>query len=98
MFEAMSGRRGQGSKLIEAPPVAVPDEHAELVEADQRFQAALQVAIAAGAASRARKPGCARDGSPVGRPERLSPTMSVHRRESRGRRARDSPRKTLDEG
>jgi hypothetical protein len=48
MFEAMSGRRGQGSKLIEAPPVAVPDEHAELVEADQRFQAALHVAIAAG--------------------------------------------------
>ena len=34
--------------MIEAPPVAVPDEHAELVEADQRFQAALQVAIAAG--------------------------------------------------
>jgi hypothetical protein len=48
IFEAMSSRRGQGSKLIEAPPVAVPDEHAELVEADQRFQAALQVAIAAG--------------------------------------------------
>ena len=42
IFEAMSGRHGQGSKLIEAPPVAVPDEHAELVKADQRFQAARQ--------------------------------------------------------
>jgi hypothetical protein len=48
IFEAMSGSRGQGSKLIEAPPVAVPDERAELVEADQHFQAALDVAIAAG--------------------------------------------------
>jgi len=48
IFEAMSGRQGQGSKLIEEPPVAVPDEHAELVKADQRFQAALHVAIAAG--------------------------------------------------
>ena len=48
IFEAMSGRHEQGSKLIEAPPVAVPDEHAELVKADQRFQAALHVAIAAG--------------------------------------------------
>ena len=48
IFEAMSGRHGQGSKLIEAPPVAVPDEHAELVKADQRFQAALDVAIATG--------------------------------------------------
>ena len=48
IFEAMSGRQGQGSKLIEEPPVAVPDEHAELVKADQRFQAALQVAIATG--------------------------------------------------
>ena len=48
IFEAMSGRHGQGSKLVEAPPVAVPDEHAELVKADQRFQAALHVAIVAG--------------------------------------------------
>jgi hypothetical protein len=49
IFEAMGGHRHeQGSKLIEAPPVAVPDEHAELVKADQRFQAALHVAIAAG--------------------------------------------------
>jgi hypothetical protein len=42
-------RYDQGSKLIEAPPVAAPDEHARLVEADQRFQAALDVAIATGA-------------------------------------------------
>jgi len=48
-FEAMSGHRhGQGSKLIEAPPVAAPDEHAQLVEADLRFQAALGQAIATG--------------------------------------------------
>jgi hypothetical protein len=42
IFEAV------GSKLIEKPPVAVPDEHAELVKADQRFQDRLHVAIAAG--------------------------------------------------
>ena len=44
----MSGRHEQGSKLILEPPVAVPDEHAELIKADQRFQAALGQAIAAG--------------------------------------------------
>jgi len=49
IFEAMSGRRqGQGNRLIEEPALAVPDDHAELVKADQRFQAALQVAIATG--------------------------------------------------
>jgi hypothetical protein len=30
------------------PPIAAPDEHAQLVEADQRFRAALGQAIAAG--------------------------------------------------
>ena len=45
----MSGHRyRQGSKLIEAPPVAATDEHGSLVEADQRFQAALGQAIATG--------------------------------------------------
>jgi len=46
--EAMSGRQGQGSKLISEPPLAASDEYSELVEADQRFQAALHVAIASG--------------------------------------------------
>ena len=44
----MSGRQGQGNKLIEEPALAVPDEHAELVKADQRFKDRLHVAIAAG--------------------------------------------------
>ena len=48
-LEAMSGhRQGQGNKLILEPPIAAPDEHEQLVEADQRFQAALAQAIAAG--------------------------------------------------
>jgi len=48
-LEAMGGpRHSQGSKLILEQPVAVPDGHAELVKADQRFQAALDVAIATG--------------------------------------------------
>jgi hypothetical protein len=42
-------RHGQGNKLIFEPPIATADEHARLVEADQRFQAALDVAIATGA-------------------------------------------------
>jgi hypothetical protein len=41
-------RAGQQSKLVSEPPIAAPDEHAHLVEADQRFQAALGQAIAAG--------------------------------------------------
>ena len=41
-------RPAQQNKLVSAPPVAAPDEHAQLVEADQRFQAALGQAIAAG--------------------------------------------------
>jgi hypothetical protein len=45
----MSGHRhGQGNKLILEPPIAAPDEHARLVEADQRFQVVLGQAIAAG--------------------------------------------------
>jgi hypothetical protein len=39
-LEAMSSHRhGQGNKLILEPPIAASDEHARLVEADQRFQA-----------------------------------------------------------
>jgi hypothetical protein len=33
---------------VSEPPIAAPDDHAHLVEADQRFQAALGQAIAAG--------------------------------------------------
>ena len=48
----MSGDRnfrpGQRNKLVSEPPIAPPDEHAQLVEADERFQAALDQAIAAG--------------------------------------------------
>jgi hypothetical protein len=41
---------GQRSKLVSEPPLAAPgDEHARLVEADQRFQVALAQAIAAAA-------------------------------------------------
>jgi hypothetical protein len=51
-LEAMSShhnfRAGQQNKLVSEAPIAVPDEHAQLVEADQRFQAALDQAIAAG--------------------------------------------------
>jgi hypothetical protein len=42
-LEAMNG-----SKLILEPPIAAPDEHAQFVEAEQRFQAALAQAIATG--------------------------------------------------
>ena len=51
-LEAMSShhnfRPGQQNKLVSEPPIAAPDEHAQLVEADQRFRAALGHAIAAG--------------------------------------------------
>jgi hypothetical protein len=40
-----SNRDGQGNKLVLDPPLGVADE---LVEADQRFQAALHQAIVAG--------------------------------------------------
>ena len=52
-LEAMSShhnfRPGQQNKLVSEPPIAAPDEHAQLVEADQRFRTALGQAIAAGA-------------------------------------------------
>ena len=39
-LEAMSShhnfRPGQQNKLVSEPPIAAPDEHAQLVEADQR--------------------------------------------------------------
>ena len=51
-LEAMSSHRNfrpaQQSKLVSDLPIPAPDEHAQLVEADQRFQAALDQAIAAG--------------------------------------------------
>ena len=48
-LEAMGGHRHDlGNKLVLEPPIAAADEHARLVEADQRFQAALGQAIAAG--------------------------------------------------
>ena len=51
-LEAMSShhnfRPGQQNKLVSEPPIAAPDEHAHLIEADQRFRAALGQAIAAG--------------------------------------------------
>jgi hypothetical protein len=51
-LEAMSSHRNfrpaQHSKLVSDQPIAAPDEHAQLVEADQRFQAALDQAIAKG--------------------------------------------------
>src|SRR5262249_6172194 len=51
-LEAMSShhnfRPGQQNKLVSEPPIAAPDEHAQLVEADQRLRAALGQAIAAG--------------------------------------------------
>ena len=48
IFDSMGHRYEQGSKLISEQPVAAPDDHARLVEADQRFQAALGQAIATG--------------------------------------------------
>jgi len=39
---------GQQNKLVLEPPIAAPDEHAQLVKADQRFQAAMAEAIVAG--------------------------------------------------
>jgi hypothetical protein len=49
-LEEMSSHHnfGQQNKLVSEPPIAAPDEHAHLVEADQRFRAALGQAIAAG--------------------------------------------------
>ena len=51
-LEAMSShhnfRPGQQNKLVSEPPIAGSDEHPQLVEADQRFRAALGQAIAAG--------------------------------------------------
>ena len=51
-LEAMSShhnfRPGQRNKLVSESPIAAPEEHAPLVEADQRFRAALGQAIAAG--------------------------------------------------
>ena len=48
-LEAMSNfRPGQQNKLVSEPPIAAPDEHAQFVEADQWFRAALGQAIAAG--------------------------------------------------
>jgi len=42
-------RPEQQNKLLLEPPIGVPDEqHARLVAADQRFQASLAQAIAAG--------------------------------------------------
>jgi hypothetical protein len=38
----------QQNKLVAEPPIAAPDDHAHLVAADERFQAALDKAIAAG--------------------------------------------------
>jgi hypothetical protein len=38
-------RPGQQNKLVSEPPIAAPDEHAQFVEADQRFRAALGQAI-----------------------------------------------------
>jgi hypothetical protein len=34
-------RPGQQNKLVSEPPIAAPDDHAHLVEADQRFRAGL---------------------------------------------------------
>jgi hypothetical protein len=42
------GSHRHESKLILEQPIAAPDEHARLIEADLRFQAALDVAIATG--------------------------------------------------
>jgi hypothetical protein len=47
-LEAHSFRPGHQNKLVSEPPIAAPDDHAQLVEADQRFQAALDKAISTG--------------------------------------------------
>ena len=52
-LKAMSSHRdyrppGQQNKLVSEPPIATADEHAQLVKADRRFQAALTQAIAVG--------------------------------------------------
>ena len=39
---------GQQNKLVLEPPIAAPDHHAQLVEADERFRAAMAEAIVAG--------------------------------------------------
>ena len=41
-------REGQQNKLLLEPPLGVPDDYEQLVRANQRFQAALAQAIAAG--------------------------------------------------
>ena len=41
-------RVGQQNKLVAEPPLAATDEYDQLVEADQRFRAALSQAIASG--------------------------------------------------
>jgi hypothetical protein len=52
-------RPGQQNKLVSEPPIAAPDDHAHLVEADQRFRAALGQALLQGAsASRRSRPRC----------------------------------------
>jgi len=45
---AMGSFHKQQTKLVLDPPLAAPDEHAQWVAADQRFQAALDQAIADG--------------------------------------------------
>jgi len=40
-------REGQQNKLLLEPPLGVPDDYEQLVRANQRFQAALEQAIAA---------------------------------------------------
>jgi hypothetical protein len=52
-LKAMSSHRnyrppGQQNKLVSEPPIVTPDEQAHLVEADQRFEAALDKVIATG--------------------------------------------------
>ena len=48
----MSSYRGlhpeQQNKLVAEPPIAASDDHAQLVAADERFQAPLDKAITAG--------------------------------------------------
>lgn len=41
-------RPGQQNKLASGPAIAAPDEHDQLVKADQQFQAVLDKAIATG--------------------------------------------------
>ena len=42
----------QQNKLVAEPPIAALDDHAQLVAADERFQAALDKAIACGTRAR----------------------------------------------